>query len=203
MQTGTPAHYVRPRTPKQRAIIAAIVLMLLLAGCDFGRPAATPEPFTPPTYEPGFATRESESQDADQPDAAEQDQAAEGEPVETSSGETNTTNAAPVQRTSDGGTVYTGEIEPDEEVPIMAEVGGQVLEVSVEVGDYVAKGDVLVRIDSTTLEAQRAQALAALEAAQANVDLLMVEADEADIEAARAAVAAADAAYQRALEGPS
>jgi HlyD family secretion protein len=58
-------------------------------------------------------------------------------------------------------------------------------------------------VDSSTLEAQRAQALAGLQAAQAQVELLQVEASEADIEAARAGVAAADAAYKRALDGPT
>jgi multidrug resistance efflux pump len=42
-----------------------------------------------------------------------------------------------------------------------------------------------------------------LEAAQAQLDLLQVAPHESDIEAARAAVAAADAAYKRLLEGPS
>jgi multidrug resistance efflux pump len=85
----------------------------------------------------------------------------------------------------------------------VAEVSGQVVELAVDVGERVESGAVLVRIDSTALEAERAQALAALEAAQAKLDLLLVEPDESDVEAARAAVAAAEAAYKRALEGPT
>src|SRR5690606_3227220 len=45
--------------------------------------------------------------------------------------------------------------------------------------------------------------LAGLQAAQAQVELLRVKASDADIEAARAEVAAAAATYQRALDGPS
>jgi multidrug resistance efflux pump len=85
----------------------------------------------------------------------------------------------------------------------MAEVAGQVIEVTAQVGERVDAGDILLRLDSATLEAQRAQALAALQAAQAEAELLRVVAGDAEIEAARAAVAAAEAAYQRALAGPS
>jgi multidrug resistance efflux pump len=86
---------------------------------------------------------------------------------------------------------------------LVAEIDGQVVDVAVEVGEHVENGAALIRFDSTALEAARAQTLAALEAAQAQLDLLLVEPDESEVEAARAAVAAADAAYKRALEGPS
>ncbi|MCC6169527.1 MAG: efflux RND transporter periplasmic adaptor subunit [Caldilineaceae bacterium] len=99
--------------------------------------------------------------------------------------------------------VYTASILPAEQVTVIAEVAGQVIEVSVQVGDRADAGDILLRLDSTALEAQRAQALAALQAAQAELELLRVVADDADIEAARAAVAAADAAYKSALAGPA
>ena len=42
-----------------------------------------------------------------------------------------------------------------------------------------------------------------MQAAQAQLDLLLEGADEEDIEAARAAVTAADEGYKRALEGPT
>ncbi|RIK58029.1 MAG: hypothetical protein DCC57_01185 [Chloroflexi bacterium] len=105
--------------------------------------------------------------------------------------------------TRDAPLTYTASILPAEQVTVVAEVAGQVIEVAVQVGDRVDAGDILLRLDSTTLEAQRAQALAALQAAQAEVELLRVVAGDADIEAARAAVAAADAAYKRALAGPA
>lgn len=210
MNTESPARRIEKRMPLRRGILLALSLGLLLAGCDFGRPAATPEPFAPPTYEPGFAPAEAEGDNAESsnttPDQAEPSE--DNSDVEQPAGSDatpsrNTSSDILLPRTTGNGALYTGEIEADDEVPIISEVSGQVLELPIEVGDRVEKGDMLMRVDSTTLEAQRAQALAALEAAQANVDLLLVEADEADIEAARAAVAAADAAYQRALEGPT
>ena len=98
---------------------------------------------------------------------------------------------------------YTAEIVPVDQLPLIPEVGGQVLEFSLNVGDRVYEDDVVLRVESSALEAQRAQALAGLEAAQAQLDLLLDEADEEDIDAARAAVAAADEGYKRALEGPT
>ncbi len=98
---------------------------------------------------------------------------------------------------------YNGEVKAKDRVTVVAEVGGTLLEVLPEVGDFVKAGDVLARIDSATLEAQRAQAKASLVAAQAQLDLLLEDATTADIAAARAAIAAASAGYQRALEGPT
>jgi HlyD family secretion protein len=170
-----------------RRLLTPVVLvwsLLLLSACDLARPQPTPA-FTPPTYEPGFVSTpapaaETESSAATAPGVVER--------VESGAGGPNS---------------YTGEILPEERVPVVAEVAGQLIELNAEVGDRVNAGDVLARIDSATLEAQRAQALAGLEAAQAQLELLKVVADEADIEAARAAVAAADAAYKRAVEGPT
>ena len=96
---------------------------------------------------------------------------------------------------------YNGEIVPKYRTSVSAEAGGMVLDVPVEEGDDVEAGDLLAQVDGSVLEAQRAQALAALEAAQAQLDLLTEEADPEDLEAARAAVNAAAAAYQRAREG--
>jgi multidrug resistance efflux pump len=98
---------------------------------------------------------------------------------------------------------YTAEVVPVDQVPIVPEAAGQVIQFDLEVGDLVSQGDLLLSIDSSTYEAQRAQALAALQAAQAQLDLLLDGAKEQDIEAARAAVTAADEAYKRALEGPT
>lgn len=98
---------------------------------------------------------------------------------------------------------YAGEIVVDRQVNVIAEVGGMALVVPIEVGQTVSTGDTLIRIDNSTLEAQRAQALAGLEAAQAQRELLNERANDSEVEAARAAVAAADAAYKRAVEGPT
>ncbi len=111
--------------------------------------------------------------------------------------------AVGVAQANSGPLIYNGEIVPRGQAALIAAVTAQVLEVTVEPGDSVKAGEVLIRLDTTRLEAERAQALAELEAAQAQLDLLRLGADEADIEAARAAVAAADAAYKAALEGPT
>ena len=100
-----------------------------------------------------------------------------------------------------GEQTYNAEILADAQVPVVAEVAGQILAVNVDVGDVVSKGDVLVQIDPTMAEAQRAQAEAGLMAAQAQLDMAKAEPKETDLEAAKAAVKAAEAAYQRALEG--
>jgi multidrug efflux pump subunit AcrA (membrane-fusion protein) len=108
--------------------------------------------------------------------------------------------AAPLAQVS---TVYNGEIVARSEVNVVAEVAGTVLEVTVEVGDRVQAGDPLVRIDSARLEAQQASALAGVEALQAQLELATLPPNEADLVAARAAVAAASAAYRRAVDGPT
>ncbi len=52
--------------------------------------------------------------------------------------------AAPAQpESSRGRSSYTAEIIPQDQVPVVAEVAGQVLEFSIEVGDRVEAGDVL------------------------------------------------------------
>ncbi len=116
--------------------------------------------------------------------------------------------AAPVERSGSIGSAeriaaYPAEIVAEEQVAVMAQVSGQVLEVTVDVGDHVQVGDVIVRLDGAALDAQRAQALASLEAAKSQLDLLKDPAKDADIAAAQAAVNAAAAAYQRAVNGPT
>ncbi len=109
--------------------------------------------------------------------------------------------AAPA--TTGGSIVYPGDVLAEDKVDVVVEVAGRVLAVNVEVGDSVTAGDVLLEVDRSALEARQAQALAGLEAAQAQLDLLQEAPEESDLEAARASVAAAEAAYQRALEGPT
>ena len=151
--------------------------LLLLTGCGLGKPAATPAALVTTTEPPAAVAPR-----ADQADAT----ARPGAP-----------------RIVSGVAVYPGEIVPEDKAPVVAEIGGRILTLDLEVGQRVAAGGIVARLDSTVLEAQREQALAALEAAQAPTDLLKVEADETEIEAARADVAAAEAAYNRLLAGPT
>jgi HlyD family secretion protein len=168
---------------------ALLAAAWLLAGCAFGR--ATPTPSVEITaYAPETATP-----------AASGAANLEATAVQT------TGAPAPVALAPHSPAAalapYTGNVLAQDQIGVAVEVIGQVLELHVQVGDSVKAGDILLELDKVTLEAQRAQALAALEAAQAQLDLLLEEPSDADLEAARAAVAAAEAAYQRAQEGPT
>ncbi|MEM7133518.1 MAG: efflux RND transporter periplasmic adaptor subunit [Chloroflexota bacterium] len=96
---------------------------------------------------------------------------------------------------------YNGEVVAQSTVSVVGEVNGMAHEVTVEVGDHVTAGDVLIRVDSAMLEAQRAQSLAMLEGTRAQLDQLLLEVDPEDLEAANAAVTAAVAGYNDAVSG--
>ncbi|CAG0934904.1 putative multidrug resistance protein EmrK [Thermoflexales bacterium] len=76
-------------------------------------------------------------------------------------------------------------------VNVVAEVGGRILDITVEEGDPVTLGQPLVTLDDAALHAQVKQAQAALSAAEAN--LAQVKAGTR-----REAIAAAEAAWQQA-----
>jgi len=67
--------------------------------------------------------------------------------------------------------VYSGTVET-REIQIGSKVGGRVTQVPVEEGQAVKAGDLLVRFESDDLKAQRAQAEAQLEQAQADLNRL-------------------------------
>jgi multidrug efflux pump subunit AcrA (membrane-fusion protein) len=98
---------------------------------------------------------------------------------------------------------YNGEVIADTVVPVVSQVAGQIQEVKVKVGDDVHKGDVLVRTDSSVLEAQHDQALAALQLAQSQLELAKTPPKASDLAAAEAGINAAQAAYDRAMKGPT
>src|SRR5258706_2705146 len=87
---------------------------------------------------------------------------------------------------ANGGLTASGTVETTE-ISIAPELSGKVAEVSVDEGDTVKAGDVLLRLDDTLLKAQRA-------VAAANVDTAKAAAQTAD-----AAVASAQAQYDMAL----
>jgi multidrug resistance efflux pump len=107
------------------------------------------------------------------------------------------------RRLSTSSMTYNGEIMAEAIVPVVAQAAGQIEEVKVAVGDSVHKGDPLVRIDSTVAEAQRAQAQAALDLTQSQLELAKTQPKKTDLDAAQAAVKAARAGYDRALKGPT
>ena len=169
----------RPRGQAHHPLIGAAVLgaaASLSAGCPVGTLPATPARGGPPLYAAASVT----------PTATPEPTAA----------------PAAVQSGHAGG-VLPAEIVPEDQVALVAETGGRILALDLAVGQRVSAGDIVARIDSSLLEAERALALTTLENAQAQLDLLRLPANEADIEAARAVVAAEAAAYARAVDGPS
>ncbi len=81
-------------------------------------------------------------------------------------------------------------------VNVAPEIAGRVIEVLVNEGQSVQKGDVLLRLDGALLEAQRAQAQAALDAAQQAVQMATVQQEmaQAQYDAALAAARAQEEA---------
>ncbi len=93
----------------------------------------------------------------------------------------------------------TGTLEA-RRVILAPEFGASVVEVLAEEGEQVTKGDPLVRLDQSWLLAQRDQAEAALQSAQAQLDLLLagvgpkqIQGAEAQLDQAEAALRAAEA----------
>lgn len=196
----------RPLLPSQGwiGVHIAILLVWVLSSCSFTTPGQAPTPVALPTYAPGATSGATLAA----PASAVEGAAEMSDPTATAAAApvvpATVVAAAPAAAASAAAAaalIYSGDVVADHQVNIVAEVSGQVLELLVDVGDRVAAGAPLVLVDSTILEAQRAQALAGLEAAKAQYDLLVAGADDADLAAARAAVAAANAAYQRAIEG--
>jgi len=88
----------------------------------------------------------------------------------------------------------TGEAVPAAWATISTQSGGTVMEVLVEPGDEVAEGDTLVLLDPTDAELTVSQAQAALQAAQAQLALLEAGARAEDVATAEAQLEAAQAA---------
>ena len=91
----------------------------------------------------------------------------------------------------------SGEIRPKEYVELQAEISGVITGLSVREGDFVSKGDVLLKIDPTQTEAQTRGQEALLEAARmdaanANAQIALQQAnlgrEKANLQAAEAEV---------------
>jgi HlyD family secretion protein len=114
-----------------------------------------------------------------------------------------------------------GYIQPKRKVDISADISGRVIELAVEEGQWVNRGELLLRIDPTTFQAaaRRAEAMVAqaqAQAAQARASLLQAQADArraeqlaggdnlisaADLDQARTALAVAQAQHEAARFG--
>jgi HlyD family secretion protein len=93
----------------------------------------------------------------------------------------------------------SGSIEPQARVDLAFETSGEVVEAPVEVGDRVAAGDVLARLDARQLELQVQQAEAALALIEAQLAQLRAGARPEEVAAAEANVRAAEAQVSAAV----
>ena len=96
-----------------------------------------------------------------------------------------------------------GTILPAQRVTLAFKIGGRVVEIPVHEGDAVKIGALLARLDDTTLQAQVAQAQAALDVAQKQLAQLRTGATAADRQAAQDALTAARAALTKVKAGPT
>ena len=92
-----------------------------------------------------------------------------------------------------GGVTASGEVIPAREAQLSFTLPGRVQMVSIRVDDSVPDGAVLVTLDTANLDAQVAQAEAAVDVAQANLDRLLAGARPEEIASAKEAVALAEA----------
>jgi len=117
-----------------------------------------------------------------------------------STGATPTGEEPLVSDTSDGKVVAEAVIEPARSSELRFDAAGHVIEVLVQEGDAVAASDVLARLETADLERAVAQSELALQQAQLRLEQLQEPPREADVEAARAALSDAQAAYQQARQ---
>ncbi len=91
-----------------------------------------------------------------------------------------------------------GSVAPRQQANISSVITGQVLSVNASVGDRVSAGEVLVKIDDSTLRAQLAQNESNLQQAQARLAQTQ-SSDVGSVASANANLASAQVAYQTAL----
>ncbi len=99
----------------------------------------------------------------------------------------------PWRSTSGTPPVYSGTVEADQTL-VAAEVGGRVVTLNAPEGTSVAKGDVLARLDGSTIDAQVQQAEAAVSTAKARLAVIQAGPRTEDVAAQRAALAQTTAA---------
>lgn len=100
-----------------------------------------------------------------------------------------------------GGVQYSGTVET-REIQIGSKVGGRVTAVPVEEGQQVNAGALLVRFECDELKAQRTQAAASVEQAQADMDRMLRGNRPEEIEQAEAAARAQKETFDAARNGP-
>jgi RND family efflux transporter MFP subunit len=161
----------------KRRIIAILLMVLLLAGLVYLSKVRTTKKIT---------------------HSAAEIHAEEGMPV--------TTSVVTVGSIEDSIPV-TGELKAFNSVILSSKIMGKIDSVSVREGDYVSAGQVVIRLDQTDALAAYRQASAALETARARLSQAItarevtVVSSNAAIEQAKAALAAAEANYEKIKKG--
>lgn len=92
----------------------------------------------------------------------------------------------------------TGTIEPLTKVEIKSRVAGQVAKLLVDVGDRVEKGQLLLQLDTTDMDRERARVEADRDMMKARLQMLEAGARPEEIQEAQAQLEQAKSAYQRA-----
>jgi HlyD family secretion protein len=95
---------------------------------------------------------------------------------------------------------YAVTIEPAAQADLSAKMGGKVVTIPVELGSYVQKGQVLVKLDSADAENALRQAEAGLASAKANLNSLRSGSRPQQISMAKAQLAQAEVSYEIAVE---
>ncbi len=97
----------------------------------------------------------------------------------------------------------SGTLVPVTRANLSFKVPGEAIKVNAKAADVVKKGDVLIQLDASALEAAAAQAKAAVALAQANLDQLKAGASKEDIAAAEANLNTAKAQLAKVRAGAS
>ncbi|HEX5732391.1 MAG TPA: efflux RND transporter periplasmic adaptor subunit [Blastocatellia bacterium] len=97
--------------------------------------------------------------------------------------------------------VLSGTIEADE-IHVGSKIGGRIAEVLVREGQVVKQGQPIIRFESFDLDAKRADAVAAMDAAEANLQKMLVLSRPEEIAEARAQAEAARMTLELARNGP-
>jgi HlyD family secretion protein len=95
----------------------------------------------------------------------------------------------------------TGSVSTEKQAALAFETGGPIAEVLVEIGQQVEAGQLLARLDTTSLDWQVARAEAALETAQARLAQAQQPPGQDEIASAQAALDSALSNYERVSEG--
>ena len=88
----------------------------------------------------------------------------------------------------------TGTVKKSDEISLAFAASGRIKSISVKIGEHAETGKELARLDTSSIEAQIRNAVAALDVAEANLIKAQAGASAQDIAVAEAAVTAADVA---------